>query len=285
MGSVGVPGVGRSVSGFLVSAGYPLAGLVLTLLFIFLGFPYDLLGARISSRVEAGSGLQLQIGEVSPHLGLRGLGLAARDVQALREGGPEVALQKLVLRPAWSSSWLTGTPALHIDLTSEIGTGSVTVLLGESVRWQGEFRSVQIAPLLVGTLQDGFDLAGTLTATVDLEARAPSEGGGLVGHVRFDLHDGSFSGPGLPIALPFESLGGDLRFNDDATIRVEAVKLESPVLNATIEGEIGESPLRGQQPLDLQLSYEVRDKSFVEVFGRSRGRRAISGTLQKPVFQ
>ena len=104
---------------------------------------------------------------VSPHLGLRGLGLAARDVHALPEGGPEVALQKLVLRPAWSSSWLTGTPALHIDLTSEIGTGSVTVLLGESVRWQGEFRSVQIAPLLVGTLQDGFDLTGTLAADVD----------------------------------------------------------------------------------------------------------------------
>ena len=285
MTSAAVPGVGRSAPRLRVVAGYPLAGLILTLFFILLGFPYDLLGERLSSRVEAGTGLQLQIGKVSPHLGLRGLGLAARDVRAQRKDGPEVVLQKLVVRPAWSSSWLSGTPALRLDLTSDLGAGSGTVLLGESVRWHGELHSVQIAPLLVGTLQDGFDLAGTLTAEVDLEARAPSEGGGLVGHFRFDLRDGSFSGPGLPVSLPFESLVGDLDFADDASIRVEGVKLEGPVLTATVEGQIGDSPVRGHQPLDLQLSYEIRDKSLVAVFGGSRGRGAISGTLQKPEFR
>jgi type II secretion system protein N len=283
--SGGLSRVGRSAWRLLAGAGYPLAGLVLTLVFIFVGFPYDLLGDRISARVEADTSLRLRIGGVSPHLGLRGLGLAARDVHAQSQGGPEVTLEKLVLRPAWSSSWLSGIPALHLDLKSELGTGSGTLLLGESVRWQGALHSVQIAPLLVGTLQDGFDLEGTLDADMDLEVRTSSEGGGLFGHIHFDLQDGSFSGPGLPMSLPFESLGGDLRFGDDATIRVEGVKLEGPIVAATLEGTIGDSPVRGHQPLDLQLAYEIRDKTVVTVFGRARGRGKISGTLQKPVLQ
>lgn len=285
MASGGLSGVGRSVWRLVAGAGYPLAGLVLTLVFILFGFPYDLLGERISARVEADTNLRLRIGGVSPHLGLRGLGLAARDVHAQQPGGPEVTLQKLVLRPAWSSSWLSGVPALHLDLKSELGSGSGTLLLGESVRWQGVLHSVQVAPLLVGTLQDGFDLEGTLDAEIDLEMRTSSQGGRLVGHIHFDLQDGSFTGPGLPISLPFESLGGDLRFGDDATIRVEEVKLEGPIVAATLEGTIGDSPVRGRQPLDLQLAYEVRDKTVVSLFGRARGRGNISGTLEKPVFQ
>jgi type II secretion system protein N len=280
----GLRGVGRSLWGLLARAGYPLVGLVLTVFFIFLGFPYDLLGDRISARVEADTRMQLQIGSVSPHLGLRGLGLAARDVYVQQQGGPKLTLERLVLRPAWSSSWLSGTPALHLDLKSDLGAGSGTLVLGDSVRWQGSLHSVQVEPLLVGTLQDGFDLAGTLDAEVDLEART-SEGGALFGHIHFDLKDGTFSGPGLPIALPFESLGGDLQFGEDAYIRIEEMKLEGPIVAATIEGTIGDSPVRGRQPLDLRLAYEVRDKSLVSVFGRSRGQGNISGTLQKPVFQ
>ena len=128
-------------------------------------------------------------------------------------------------------------------------------------------------------------MSGALTADVDLHARAAAEGGGLVGHVRFDLSEGSFSGAGLPMAVPFERLTGDLQFGDGSFVRVEGAKLEGPVLVATVEGNIGDAPERGAQPLDLRLSYELRDKSLVRMFGEARGGGAISGTLREPVLE
>lgn len=290
---------GASVSGHtlpraLVAAAYPLAGIVLTLFFIFLGFPYDLLAARISSAVEESTSLNLRIGRVSPHLGLRGLGLEIRDVRTGRQEGPQITIQKLVMRPAWSLSWFSGIPALHISAESEIGNGDGTLFMGEAVGWQGRLEGVQLAPLLQDTLQEGFELSGALDADIDLHANATEEGaegtagaerGGLVGHIRFDLRDGSFSGPGLPISVPFERLTGDLRFGDGSFVRVEGARLEGPMLAATVAGNIGAASRRGAQPLDLRLSYELRDKSLVRTFGGARGEGVISGTLQKPVFE
>jgi type II secretion system protein N len=294
---------GASVAGHtlpraLVAAAYPLAGIVLTLFFIFLGFPYDLLAARISSAVEESTSLNLRIGRVSPHLGLRGLGLAIRDVRTGRQEGPQITIQKLVLRPAWSSSWFSGIPALHISAESEIGNGDGTLFMGEAVGWQGRLEGVQLAPLLQDTLQEGFELSGALDADIDLhanateqategtaEGREDAERSGLVGHVRFDLRDGSFSGPGLPISVPFERLTGDLHFGDGSFVRVEGARLEGPVLAATVAGNIGAASRRGAQPLDLRLSYELRDKSLARTFGSTRGEGVISGTLQKPVFE
>lgn len=293
----------RALPKAVMATGYPLAGIVLTLFFIFLGFPYDLLAGRISLAVEESTSLNLRIGRVTPHMGLRGLGLAIRDVRASQQDGPQIAIQKLVLRPAWSSSWFSGVPALHIAATSEVGNADGTLFMGDAVGWQGRLEGVQLAPLLRDTLQEGFALTGALDADIDLHARAAAEpaegaegaegaesgevarGGELVGHVRFDLREGTFSGAGLPIALPFDRLTGNLEFGDGSFARVEGAELEGPVLAATVEGDVGHPRGRGAQPLDLKLSYELRDKSLTRTFGSARGERVISGTLEQPILE
>lgn len=91
---------------------YPIATLLLTLLFIYLGFPYDLLVARYLPQMESVSSMQMRVGEVGPHVSLLGPGVALHDVRASREGGDPLLLDRLFVRPAWSISWLTGIPAL-----------------------------------------------------------------------------------------------------------------------------------------------------------------------------
>ena len=53
--------------------------MILTLFFIFLGFPYDQLAQRVSQLVEESGTMTLRIGELSPHLGLAGPGFKATD--------------------------------------------------------------------------------------------------------------------------------------------------------------------------------------------------------------
>ena len=56
---------------------YPVGAIVLTSLFIFLGFPYELLSGRLAGAIESASGVRVHIGDLSPRLGLAGPGLVA----------------------------------------------------------------------------------------------------------------------------------------------------------------------------------------------------------------
>ena len=45
-------------------ASYPIGALLMTLFFIYLGFPYDLLVARFMERIEPSAGMGIEIGAV-----------------------------------------------------------------------------------------------------------------------------------------------------------------------------------------------------------------------------
>jgi type II secretion system protein N len=276
---------------WLVIASYPISALVLTLFFVFLGFPYELLAVRLSDAVERSMDLRLRIGELSPHFGLGGPGLAATEVLAGREGGRTIVLEELVLRPAWSLSWFRGVPAVQLDLTSEIGNAAGTVTLGEQGGWDGTLESVRIAYLPLEMLE-AFNIDGSLNASVDLHGAGADAGGGLVGSIDFDLRGGSISGEGLPVALPFDRLHGRLLFGEDTYLTVSGVQLEGPMVAGTIEGQVGDGPTPARQPLSIEIRYEVRDPGLEAMFG-SFGTRGddgrihvrVSGTLSKPVVR
>lgn len=276
---------------WLVIASYPVAGILLTLFFIFLRFPYDLLALRISHTVESQVGVMLRIGELSPHIGLGGPGLAASQVLAGREGSRTLVLQELVMRPAWSLAWFRGQPALHLDVKSEVGDGSGTITLGSTGGWDGTLEHVQLDMLPLEMLEV-LDLDGTLDASVDLHRVEAEAGGGLVGAVDFDLRDGTLSSEGLPVALPFERLYGRLDFGGKQYVSVHGVELTGPLLEATIEGEVGKGDSARTQPLSLDVALEVRDPSLAGMLrgvGRrgddGRSRLKITGTLAKPVVR
>ncbi len=276
---------------WLVIASYPVAAFALVLFFIFLGFPYDMLAQRLGHAVESKTNIRLRIGELSPHIGLRGLGLAASEVLTGREGGRTILLEKLVLRPAWSLAWFRGQPAIHLDITSEVGDGSGTVTLGSTGGWDGTLEHVQL-DLLPLEMLEALDIDGTLDARVDLHRAAPEAGGGLVGEVDFDLRDGTISTEGFPVALPFERLHGRLDFGGEKYVTVSGVELTGPLLEGTIQGDVGHAATSGAQPISIDVAFEVRDKSLQGMLdGVSRrgedGRRhlQVRGTVAKPVIR
>ena len=82
----------------LLALGIPLAGTLLTGLFIFLGFPYDLLADRLAAQVERALGVRIEIQEVGPKLHLAGPGLEARGVRATWSGGRQLRLDEYRLQ-------------------------------------------------------------------------------------------------------------------------------------------------------------------------------------------
>lgn len=272
-------------------ASYPVAALLLTAFFVFLGFPYNLLAMRLGDAVGSSLDVRLRIGELSPHLGLLGPGLAAREVVAGREGARAFEIEELVLRPAWSLAWFRGTPAVHLDLTSEVGSAFGTVTLGDNGGWQGRLEAVRLSYLPLEMLA-AIDLDGLLDADVDLHAAGEEAGGGLLGTVDFDVREGSLSTDSLPIALPFDRLHGELLFGDDSYLKLSGVELEGPLVGASIEGRVGKAPDPARQPLSIDVAYQVHDASLAGMLG-ARGRPGpdgrthltVSGTLSKPVVR
>jgi type II secretion system protein N len=275
----------------MVVSSVPLAGILLTLFFVFLGFPYDLLGARIARSIEASTDMTVRIGEVSPHLGLFGPGLAARQVLARSEGQGTVALDELVIRPAWSTAWFRGSPALHLDVEGDTGVVSGVVTVGDPAGFAGDLENVDVAALPLAAL-DSFDLTGRLDATVDLRAAAPEAGGGFEGRVDFVVRNGTVRPPDAPIPIPFTELSGRFDFGGESYLVVSGVKLEGPVISGDVEGTVGHAPAPGHQPLAVNVVYQVNDPNLAHMLA-NLGRRGadgrstlqISGTLARPVMQ
>ena len=96
---------GRAVPRWLVVASYPLGVLLLTLFFVYLGFPYDLLVARYTQPLEARTAMRVRVGDVEPHMSLFGPGVEVLDIQASRVGARMIAIDRVFVRPAWSFSW------------------------------------------------------------------------------------------------------------------------------------------------------------------------------------
>jgi len=278
---------------WLVIASYPVAAIVLILFFIFLGFPYNQLALRLSQIVESKMDVQLRIGDLSPQLGLGGPGLAASEVHARIGDKRPIVLERLVLRPAWSLSWLRAQPAIHIDVTSEVGDVSGTLTVGGSSHWSWdgtlEHLDLDLLPL---EMIETFDLGGTLDATVDLQRALASAGGGLVGMVEFDLREGTFRTKGLPIALPFESFHGRLDFGGEKYITLSGAELQGPLLEGTLQGDVGYATASGAQPISIDVAFQLGDEGLASIFGAvarpgedGRSHLQITGTLDSPVIR
>jgi len=218
------------------------------------------------------------------------LGLAAYDLESGPQGSPDFRVERLTMRPAWSLQWFSGTPAVYLDLKSEIGNGKGTLTIGYTGGWEGEIRGLQLGELPLDAVMQSFSLDGTLDADVDLHGRTPDEGGGLIGQVSFELKDGTVGGADLPLALPFDKLAGELQFLEQSVIRLVKLELAGPMLDAKAEGEIGGSDTAQERPLDLSIDYELHDPDLAAMLGLG-GRRngpqklTVTGTLASPVFR
>lgn len=271
--------------------GLTIAFVLLTLCFVFATFPYQRLRDPIADQLQAATGASIRIGELAPYLSVLGPGLRAASVLASWPDSDRQSIEHAFVRPGWSLSWFRGVPTLYLEFEGEGGGAAGTLRLGDRPAWQGELRDLDLALLPLDGLLGGAGLTGRINADVEIAATGEA-GPPLVGSIHFDAHAGSFRLPDLPIALPYDTLEGDLVLGGDLYARVETLSLEGPMLRARVEGAIGGG--RGPSPaLDLAASLQS-DASPVQAVLRGYGVNTdadgnasfhIGGTASRPAIQ
>ncbi|MEE9609085.1 MAG: type II secretion system protein GspN [Myxococcota bacterium] len=261
------------------------AGFLLVAFFIYLGFPYDRLADVVAAEASQSTPIQLRIAGMGPRLGLAGPGIELTGVRATWEG-ETLMLDYARLRPAWSLAWLRGQPVVHAEVAGPMGDGWGTV--GTDGRWKADLRDVDLARMPLGRLWPGSDLTGRADASLDL--RRVEEG--VQGALTFEARDGSLAAPGLPVAIPYDRLSGELEIGGDALVSVKAFQLEGPLVSAELSGSIGRARSFQAAPLRLQLRLTA-DPSLrapLEQAGLRIGRDGsarlhISGTPSRPLVR
>ncbi|MBW2272652.1 MAG: type II secretion system protein GspN [Deltaproteobacteria bacterium] len=272
----------------MLYVGVPLAGLLLTSFFIFMGFPYHELGERLSHELEQSTGVQITFVDFGPHLGLLGPGLSAAGVDARLSDGQELHIDRLVLRAGWSLQWLRMRPVIHIDLESPLGAIQGNAILGSARGWDGTLREVQIAKIPFATASTGLEIEGTVDADVDLLVGES----GADGTLRFEIREGFVAHEQLPVGIPYKTMRGELQLGGEQLAVVESFEIDSPVVSGKITGNIGRAEQTGESPLELKGELVVRDQATRGLFQRmgirfdAEGKASveIGGKLSQPRF-
>jgi hypothetical protein len=247
---------------FLRFVAIPLAGALLFLLFLHLGFPYDRLAGRLAEQLGQTTRTQVRFGELKPRLSLRGPGLEAVGVTATPAEGAPIQIERAFLRPAWSLAWLRLRPALHIDLT---GVDLASLPLA--------------AALPQSSLQGQADLRLELV----LGGEAPQAGG------RFSARDGSLGLPGLPAPVPFTSFAGELAYGGENLLELADATLEGPLVSVLAGGSLGRGASLASSPLQLDLEITAQpglqaplQAAGIQLGPEGRKKLHLTGTPSRP---
>lgn len=273
----------------LLWLGAPSLGLFLIVLFVFLRFPYNELTPALSDQIAQFAGRQVQIGSVSPRITIGGPGFAADDIRIVSPDGNRFDLDRLEVRPAWSSLWFTGQPALDIRLKSDLAEAQGMLSLGENSVWNGSIRVSDLAALIAAIPQlkaSGLSLTGSMNAEADLVI-GPS---GAAGPLVVDLRDGSLGHPSMPIAVQFDVATGEVLLGQNPLVEVDVLSLDGPILAASAKGDVLPGQGGGQPTLDISVDIKIKDPAInsmlrgmgVRLNREGRVSLQLSGTIGNP---
>jgi type II secretion system protein N len=264
---------------------------VLFLLFLFLGFPFDRVGDRLVTALSSASGAEIDFTDLSPYLSIAGPGFEAANVRVVGSDGTRLDFDRMRVRPAWSLAWLRLAPALHLDVEGPLGRVAGTAVVDRATPgFDGVVEGVNLGRVPVDALLPDLTVTGTLDADVDLSM---SEGApGPDGRVVFEARDGGISGAGIPMGVPYETLTGELELGGEALVRILSLEARGPMINVDASGEIGLNEYFVEAPMDIDLRIDAKPR-FVRSLS-SLGLRPgadgaitakISGTPNDPVVQ
>jgi hypothetical protein len=252
----------EALPAFLRFGAIPLAGALLFLLFLHLGFPYDRLAGRLADRLGRAAGSEVRITQLTPRLSLRGPGLEAAGVTVTPRTGLRIAIERAFFRPAWSVSWLRGDPALHVDLAG-----------------------VDLAGLPLAAAFPGASLRGLAEIRLDF---SHGEQGPDVSS-RFDARDGALGLPGLAVPLPFTSFEGELRYGGESLLELASATLTGPLISVLASGKLGRGASFETSPLllDLEISAQPGMQAPLQTAGLTldpdgRKKLQLTGTPERP---
>jgi type II secretion system protein N len=213
--------------------------------------------------------------------------MAARNVYMLRPDGGSVSIDPLVVRPAWSTSWLTGAPSLHMDMTSPQGRVHGTMRIADDMAWDMRIDDLDLAHLPLA-LPDGVTISGLLAADVDLQTSAEDQS--LAGQVVFEAHDGTLSHPLIPIEIDFSDVTGNVVLGGETLADIKDIQLDGSVIAAQLSGQVEPTSRRGQNPIKMNIDLQIKDPGMQNML-RSMGVRLddqgravfrLGGSLQSP---
>ncbi len=266
----------------------PIAGVVLVLLFMLRGFPYDAIAHRITSALEPALGARLDIAEFEPTFGLTGPAMQARGVRASFPAAKTLSLDRVLVRPAWSTVWFQGGRAFYVEIDSPNGAAMGVFESGERLSFDGSVQNLDLQQLaLIDRLPSEAigGIEGRMDATFSLQMGEL----GPQGPMSFELHDGSLAIPNMPIALPYQKISGEIELGGDAFLTIESLTLEGPIASGTGSGTIAQAASFDLAP--LQLEFKLNVKPALASGARAAGLRVdrkgdttvrITGTVSAP---
>jgi type II secretion system protein N len=269
----------------LIVIGVPCAGALLVMIFLIRGFPYDQLGDLIVHRIEQSHGIQLSFGEVGPTLQFAGPALEATDLRARFPDRPQQQIDRALIRPAWSFSWFTGDPALHVELDSPDGNAAGTVEWNGSTTWVGTIRDARAEQPPFSDWVPVGRLEGLLSAEVDVTVGEA----GPEGVVDFEIADGSIKLPKMRASIPFENLVANVGLGGGAYVKLNTLTFEGPTATGSGGGKISQAEELKQAPIGFVFKLNIKPELIASMRGpglkldsEGVGNVTISGTVGKP---
>lgn len=272
----------------LLCAVTPILAVYLTATFVFLGFPYADLIPMIS---RLGGDQNIRVGEIHPRLTIGGPGFSLREVVFSPNEMEPLIVDQFDIRPAWSTSWLRGEPALVIGLVSPLVLADGVLTWADARRVEGKIEIPDLA-LLPLPSDSSLSFTGALIAEGDLDIGITLDGEST-GLIHFEATVGSASHTNIPIPLDFESLSGDIELTGQSELILEDISIQGPIFSAQADGYI-DTP-QGNVPLvmDIDLDIQVKAPAFRALLAGlglpfdNEGRSSfnLGGTIQNPVIR
>lgn len=258
------------------SVGIPIV-VVLILIFILLGFPWDSLARRVAAEISAASGSSVSIDTLAPALTPRGPVLRARDVVIEHPAVDRVRLLELEIAPRWSSSWFSGEPKLRVWADTELGLVDGVLGLGSTSSFAGQVGQVELARLPLRLDASGIRLSGRIDADANV-ALAPN--GTLSGRVAFSSPSLVVESNKLPMAIPFTHAEGVVVILENGATQIESVTLEGDLLNGKLSGEIGLVHRSQAPPIDLTAEIRIVDATLRQLAPSAGIPMSPDGTIK-----
>jgi type II secretion system protein N len=272
----------------LLYTGGPVLAVVLTLTFIFLGFPYaDLI--PVVSRLAGDQ--NIRVGEIRPRLTLGGPGFSLQEVVFRPSEMEPLVIERFDIRPAWSTSWLRGDPSLAVAVVSPLALADGVLTWGDARRVEGKIEVPDLA-LLPLPSDSPLSFTGVLVAEGDLVVGIALDGEST-GLIQFEAAAGSASHSNIPMPLDFETLTGRIQLTGQSELVLEDISIEGPIFSARADGFI-DTPQGNSPPLmDIDLDIQVKTPAFRVLLSSlglpfdNEGRSSfnLGGTIQNPVIR
>ncbi len=263
--------------------------LVLTLMFAVAQFPWERLAPWLVGRIEQATGTRMELARLEGSWSATGPAAVLHGLVVHVPGRGPLAFERLRVRPALSTSWLAGEPALGVELALAGGSVVGTVWPVGEAGFDGRFDGIDTAALPEALAPDGLPVDGVLSGASDVRR----QGHLWVGEVSVKGNDGSLALPSLPIALPYDTLLAELRLGEDGQVALDQGSLQGPLASFEAAGSLALDGAGRPGALDLTVLMRDVDPSLRGMLEQQGFRLdagggaeiAVGGTVAAPQIQ